>query len=281
MCGSPQLVRRAGAGPGDLLPSPPHPLPSPRGRPLGSGCRRPSRAARSSPLPGRPRSPAAGNSEALHHPGAARSPRLPRLPKESHMPAGRAARPPRSPPTPAPSRLQPGPAATSGRAKAGRPPLPAPRAQRNAWQPRPGAIFSGKETAQPRCFLAFSWPPARQPGPSAARAVERGSRVGEVEGGREEPRSGRARAPAPGPGGARQRCGRTLLGRGRAAGLCKRAWLPAAAATQGARYLRPSSSEHGWPGHSLPSDGLRPYWMALLRTSGQSLASISLPVNWG
>lgn len=80
-------------------------------RPLGSGWEAPLHEPRAQPAP------RAGRAlqlqeipEALHHPGAARSPGCQGSPKESHMPAGRAARP--RPP------FHPGRAATSGRAGA-------------------------------------------------------------------------------------------------------------------------------------------------------------------
>lgn len=185
--------------------SPPHPrLPSPRGRPLGSGYKAPLPEPRAQPAP------PAGRAlqlqeipEALHHPGAARSPGCQGSPKESHMPAGRAARPRLPPLTPAPRRLQPGRAATSGRAggPAGRPfPRPGPNGMRGS--PGRGLFSAGRGAARPRCFLAFSWPPARQPGPSAARGVEGGSRGGEggVGGKGGPPRSGLGLGPRPRPG---------------------------------------------------------------------------------
>ena len=159
--------------------------------------------------------------------------------------------------------------------------------------PCPGALDAG-----PTGLSQPSAPPREQPPSptlplSPARPASPGPRLpaqwrgGSRGGGRLVEREGRrdpawGSGPGPGPGGARRRCGPALLGRGRAAGLLIARLAPAAAAAP-RRPLpaRPSSGEHGWPGHSLPSDGLRPYWMALLRISGQSLASISLPVNWG
>lgn len=88
------------------------------------------------------------------------------------MPAGRAARPRRPP-------FQPGQAATSGRAGA-RPAAPsrAPGPAECVAAPA-GGYFEREGSGPASVFLAFSWPPARQPGPSAARGVGGGSRGGE------------------------------------------------------------------------------------------------------
>lgn len=190
------------------------------------------------------------------------------------MPAGRAARP--RPPHPSNPARQP---RRAGRGP-GRPPLPAPRARRNAWQPRPGAILSGRGAAQPRCFRLFPGPrPAlRQPGLSAARGVGGGVTWRGGKGKAAAIRLGLRPRPRP---GRRPAAVRTCaLGRGRAAGLLI-ARLARAAAPGRPLPVRPSSGEHRRPGHSLPSGGLRPHWIAPLCASGQSPASISLPVNWG
>lgn len=275
-----------GGGAGDLLPSPPHPLlPSPRGRPLGSGCKAPLPEPRAQPAP------PAGRAlqlqeipEALHHPGAARSPGCQGSPKESHMPAGRAARP-QLPPQPPPQAAS-NPARQPRRAGRGaRPAAPSRAPGPTECVAAPAGGYFQREGERPGLgvFWLFPGPRPASPGPRLPAQWRGGSRGGgrlvEREG-RRDPAWGSG--PGPGPGGARRRCGPALLGRGRAAGLLIARLAPAAAAAP-RRPLpaRPSSGEHGWPGHSLPSDGLRPYWMALLRISGQSLASISLPVNWG
>jgi hypothetical protein len=78
------------------------------------------------------------------------------------MPAGRAARP-------RPHPVQPGRAATSGRAGAG------PAAPSRASGPAEcvaapaGGYFEREGSGPAAVFSAFSWPPARQPGPSAIR----------------------------------------------------------------------------------------------------------------
>lgn len=111
----------------------------------------PSPAASSARSPGRPRSPAAGNSRSSPSSRRCAQPGLPRLPEgEPH--AGR----PRGPPSLPPSTTARQPR-WAGRGP-GWPPLPAPRAGRNAWQPLPGAILSGKGAAQPRCFRLFPGP---------------------------------------------------------------------------------------------------------------------------
>lgn len=105
------------------------------------------------------------------------------------MPAGRAARPRRPP-------FQPGQAATSGRAGA-RPAAPsrAPGPAECVAAPA-GGYFEREGSGPASVFLAFSWPPARQPGPSAARGVGGGvTWRGEGEG-RRDPAGAQARAQA-------------------------------------------------------------------------------------
>lgn len=231
----------------------------------------PSRAARSARSPGRPRSPAAGNSRSSPSSRRSAQPGLPRLPEgEPH--AGR----PRGPPSP-PLPTRPGSHVGPGGGPA-RPPLPAPRAQRNAWQPRLGAILSGRGAAQPRCFWLFPGPRPASPGPRLP--AEWGGSRGEGKGRAAAIRLGLGPRPRP---GRRPAAVRTCaLGRGRAgaAGLLIARLAPAAAPGR-PLPARPSSGERGRPGHSLPSSGLRPHWIAPLGTSSQSPASISLPVDWG
>lgn len=187
------------------------------------------------------------------------------------MPAGRAARP-------CPPPFQPGRAATSGRAGArpaapSRAPDPAECVAASA-----GDYFEREGSGPASVFSAFSWPPARQPGPSAARGVGGGVVTWRVEGeGLRDPAGAGARARArEAPGGGPDL--RSLPRPSR--GIINSA--PGSAATPGRPLpARPSSGEHGRPGHSLPRGGLGPHWIAPLCTSGQSPASISLPVNWG
>lgn len=210
----------------------------------------PSRAARSARSPGRPHSPAAGNSRSSPSSRRSAQPGLPRLPEgEPH--AGR----PRGPPSPPPSNPA-GQPRRAGRGP-GQPPLPAPRDRRNAWQPRPGAILSGRGAAQPRCFRLFPGPRPASPGP----------RLPAEWGGHEARGKRRAAAIRLGPGlrprpGRRPAAVRTCaLGLGRAAGLLI-ARLARAAAPGRLLPARPSSGEHRRSGHSLPSGGLRPHWIA-------------------
>lgn len=179
------------------------------------------------------------------------------------MPAGRARPALSSPPTPARRRLQPGPAAScrAGRgwpAASSRAPGPT-----ECGQPGRGLFSAGRGAAPASVFFGFFlplWPasPLRPP----AQCGRGGHVAGEVGGKGGPPRSGLGLGPRPRPGGpAAVRS--ALLGRGRAAGLLIARLAPAAAAAP-RRPLpaRPSSGEHGWPGHSLPSDGLRALLMA-------------------
>lgn len=101
------------------------------------------------------------------------------------MPAGR----PRGPPSPP---FQPGGAATSGQAGA-RPAAPSRAPARAECVAAPaGGYFEREGNGPASVFSAFSWPPALQPGPSAARGVGRGG----VTWRGEEGRRNSARAPA-------------------------------------------------------------------------------------
>lgn len=129
------------------------------------------------------------------------------------MPAGRAARPRPPPPPPLPSRL--GSHVGPGGDRAGRP-FPHPGRAECVAAPA-GGYFEREGSGPASVFSAFSWPPAHQPGPSAARGVGGGGHVA----GRRAVRVGGPRRPGsgPGPGGARRRCGPLLSARARAAGL--------------------------------------------------------------
>lgn len=175
--------------------------PLPRRRPLGSGARRPCPSRALSSLP---------------RPAALSSCR--KFQKLSIIPAQRAVRAAKAPrrratcrpaarPALGPHPVQPGRVATSGRAGA------KPAAPSRAPGPaecvaaRSGGYFEREGSGPASVFSAFSWPPARQPGPSAARGMGAGGRV---------TWRGEGRAVAirvglgPGTGGARQRSGPAL-----------------------------------------------------------------------
>lgn len=191
------------------------PQPSPPRRPLGSGCGAPLPQPRAQPAP------PAGRAlqlqeipEALHHPGAARSPGCQGSPKESHMPAGRAARP-RSPLPPRPS-SHVGP----GGGRGGRP-FPRPGRAECVAAPA-GGYFEREGSGPASVFSAFSWPPARQPGPRLPAEWGGGSR-----GGRRGDAATRLGL-GPRPGRRPAAVGTCALGRGPADGLLIARLVPAA-----------------------------------------------------
>lgn len=199
--GVPPPLPQSGAGRRGL------PLPPlPRRRPLGSGARRPCPSRALSSLP---------------RPAALSSCR--KFQKLSIIPAQRAVRAAKAPrrratcrpaarPALGPHPVQPGRVATSGRARA-KPAAPsrAPGPAECVAAPS-GGYFEREGSGPPSVFSAFSWPPARQPGPSAARGMGGGG--GGVtwrgEGRAVAIRVGLGLGLGPGTGGARQRSGPAL-----------------------------------------------------------------------
>lgn len=131
--------------------------------------------------------------------------------------------------------------------------------------------MSGRGAAQPRCFRLFPGPRPASLGLGCPRSGGESHVAGEEKGRRDPARARGREAPGYGPD---LRCPP-----GRAAGLLIARPAPAVAPGR-PLPARPSSGERRWPGHSLPSGGLRPNWITPLCTSGQSSASISLPVHW-
>lgn len=215
----------------------PPPQPWLRRRPLGSVYEAPL------PEPSAQPAPPAGRAlqlqeipEALHHPGAARSPGCQGSPKESHMPAGRAARPRHPPP-------QPGEAATSGRAGAGpAAPSRAPGPAECVAAPA-GGYFEREGSGPASVFSAFSWPPARPP-PARALGCPRSGEGGSRGGGKRRAAAIRlGLRPGSRPGRRPAAVGTCALGPGGAAGLLIARLAPAAAAGR-PLPVRPSSDQH-------------------------------------
>lgn len=207
--------------------------PCPWRRPLGSGCQAPLPWPRSARSPGRPAALSSCRKfQKLSIIPAQRSQGCQGSPKEGHMPAGR------GPPSPHPL---PGRAATSGRAGASAAPSRGPAECVAA----PTGVYFEREGSGPASvFSAFSWPPARQPGPSAARREGGHVAGGGVEGRRDPARLRPRLRPGPGPGGARRRSGPELAAEARAGLLIAR---QARAVAPG----RPLPARPSRPGHSL------------------------------